>query len=65
MPTEKNFDVKKFLANIGKGRTIVNAQKKQQIYWQGEACDALFYIQKGRIKLTVVSKAGKEATIAI
>jgi CRP/FNR family cyclic AMP-dependent transcriptional regulator len=60
-----NFDVKQFLANIGKGRTIVRVPKKQRIYAQGAPCDALFYIQKGRVKLTVVSKAGKEATIAI
>jgi CRP/FNR family transcriptional regulator, cyclic AMP receptor protein len=57
--------VKKFLANIGKGRTIVRFRKKQRIYAQGAPCDALFYIQKGKVKLTVVSKAGKEATIGV
>jgi CRP/FNR family transcriptional regulator, cyclic AMP receptor protein len=60
-----NFDVTKFLANIGEGRIIVRAQKNQKVYAQGDACDAVYYIQKGKIKLTVVSKAGKEATIAI
>lgn len=59
------FDVKAFLAKIGKGRKIVRVRKKQRIYAQGGPCDALFYIQKGKIRLTVVSKAGKEATIAI
>lgn len=66
MPSSKhNFDVKTFLANIGKGRKIVRVRKKQRIYVQGALCDALFYIRKGKVKLTVVSKAGKEATIAI
>lgn len=63
--SKTNFDVKKFLANIGEGRKIVRVQKKQKVYAQGDACDALYYVQKGKIKLTVVSKAGKEATIAI
>jgi CRP-like cAMP-binding protein len=64
-PKVNNFDVKKFLANIGEGRKIVRVQRKQKVYAQGDACDALYYIQTGKIKLTVVSKAGKEATIAI
>jgi CRP-like cAMP-binding protein len=59
------FDVQKFLANIGGGRTILRVRKKQTIYTQGAKCDALFYIQKGKVKLTAISKAGKEATIAI
>jgi CRP/FNR family cyclic AMP-dependent transcriptional regulator len=62
---DDKFDVKKFLANIGKGRTIVRFRKKQKIYAQGASCDALFYIQKGKVKLTVVSRAGKEATIGV
>ncbi len=49
--------------NIG-SRKIVHVRKKQKIYAPGALCDALFYIQKGKVKLTVVSKAGKEATIA-
>jgi CRP/FNR family cyclic AMP-dependent transcriptional regulator len=65
MPTENNFDVKKFLANIGKGRKIVSVRHKQKVFAQGDACDAVYYIQKGKIKITVVSKAGKEATIAV
>jgi CRP/FNR family cyclic AMP-dependent transcriptional regulator len=60
-----NFNVKEFLANIGQGRKILRVRKKQRVYAQGKLCDALFYIQKGRVRLTVVSKAGKEATIAI
>jgi CRP/FNR family cyclic AMP-dependent transcriptional regulator len=65
MSTNCNFDVTKFLATIGKGRKIVHVKKKHKVYTQGAACDAIFYIQKGRIKLTVLSKVGKEATIAI
>jgi CRP/FNR family transcriptional regulator, cyclic AMP receptor protein len=63
--SKRNFDSKTFLATIGKGRTIVPYTKKQMIYAQGDPCDALFYIQKGQVKLTVVSQNGKEATIGI
>jgi CRP/FNR family cyclic AMP-dependent transcriptional regulator len=63
--TRNNFDVKRFLANIGEGRKIVRVRRKQKVYVQCDPCDAVYYIQKGKIKLTVVSKAGKEATIAI
>jgi CRP-like cAMP-binding protein len=56
------FDLQQFLADIGDGRKIL---REQTIYAQGAKCDALFYIQKGRVGLTVVSSAGKEATIAI
>jgi CRP-like cAMP-binding protein len=66
MPSKvNNFDVKKFLANIGDGRKIVSVRKKDKVYAQGDACDAIFYIKKGKIRLTVVSKDGKGATIAI
>jgi CRP/FNR family cyclic AMP-dependent transcriptional regulator len=64
-PKNIKFDPQRFLANIGEGRTILHVRKRQVIYSQGAKCDALFYIQKGEVKLTVISKAGKEATIAI
>jgi CRP-like cAMP-binding protein len=54
-----------FLARIGAGRTIVELKKGGHIFSQGDAANAIFYIQKGRIKLSVISKAGKEATIAL
>lgn len=57
------FDPKAFLSLIGSGRTILSFQKKQTIYAQGDPCDAVFYVQKGKVKLTVVSKSGKEAII--
>ena len=62
---KRDFDPKSFLTIIGEGRKIVLVPKKQTIYAQGAACDAVFYIQKGKVRLTVVSKRGKEATIGI
>jgi CRP/FNR family cyclic AMP-dependent transcriptional regulator len=60
-----DFDPQHFLASIGDGRKIVEFQKKQTIFAQGAPTDAVFYIQKGKVKLTVVSKTGKEATIGV
>jgi CRP/FNR family transcriptional regulator, cyclic AMP receptor protein len=62
---KRDFDPQKFLTSIGEGRKIVTFLNKQTIYAQGAACDAVFYIQKGKVRLTVVSKNGKEATIGI
>jgi CRP-like cAMP-binding protein len=62
---KREFDPEKFLATIGEGRRILEIARKQTIFTQGDVADAVFYIQKGRVRLTVVSKAGKEATIAI
>src|SRR5437867_12321978 len=59
------FNARSFLAKIGKGRTHTNYPKNQKIFSQGDAAQAIFYIQKGKVKLTVVSKQGKEAVIAI
>jgi CRP/FNR family transcriptional regulator, cyclic AMP receptor protein len=61
----RGFDPDTFLATIGDGRKILSVPQKQPIFAQGDAADAVFYIQKGKVRLTVVSKAGKEATIAI
>jgi CRP/FNR family transcriptional regulator, cyclic AMP receptor protein len=61
----RDFDPQVFLATIGEGRKVLAFPKKQVIFAQGEAADAVFYIQEGRVRLTVVSKAGKEATIGI
>jgi len=62
---KREFDPHAFLATIGEGRKIVPFQKKQTIFAQGDAADAVFYIQNGKVKLTVVSNNGKEATIGI
>jgi CRP-like cAMP-binding protein len=59
------FDPREFLATIGEGRRIVAIAKQQTIYAQGADCDAVFYIQTGKVRLTVVSKVGKEATLGI
>jgi CRP/FNR family cyclic AMP-dependent transcriptional regulator len=62
---DKKFDLKVFLAETGKGRALADYAKNQQIFLQGAPADGIFYIQKGKIKLTVVSKQGKEAVVAI
>lgn len=59
------FDPKIFLGKVGKGRSITTYRKNQPIFAQGDPADALFYIQKGRVKRTVVSKHGKEAIVAV
>ena len=59
------FDPKVFLAQIGVGRTISEYRQGQTVFSQGEAADSVFYIQKGKVKVTVVSEQGKEAVVAI
>src|SRR5579872_1529150 len=60
-----DFQPEAFLAKSGLGRTILDLKKGQTVFAQGDAANAVFYIQTGRIKLTVISKRGKEATIAL
>lgn len=62
---KRAFDSNTFLATIGEGRKIMRFEKKEEIFTQGENADAVFYIQSGRVKLSVASKSGKEATISI
>jgi len=59
------FDLKAFLAIGGNGRPIVEFRKQQKVFAQGDPADAVFYILKGKIKLTVLSRQGKEAVIAL
>jgi CRP/FNR family transcriptional regulator, cyclic AMP receptor protein len=59
------FDVAVFLANAGLGRRLVQLKPKQAFFSQGNPSDSVFYLQNGRAKLTVVSKSGKAATIAL
>jgi len=61
----KLFDPKAFLANAGVGRAVHQYRPKESVFSQGERADAVFYIQKGRVKLSVLSKQGKEATIGL
>jgi len=63
--TKSDFDPNAFLATIGTGRKFVLFPKKHIIFTQGEPADAVFYVQVGKVRLAVVSKAGKEATIGI
>jgi CRP/FNR family cyclic AMP-dependent transcriptional regulator len=62
---KQHFDPHQFLGRIGEGRKFVLFPKKQSIFVQGDVADAVFYIQTGKVKLTVISKTGKEATIGI
>ena len=59
------FDAKLFLASVGASRKAVEFSKKQAIFSQGEAANAVMYVQQGNVKLTVVNEAGKEAVVAI
>ena len=54
-----------FLARVGAGRTIAEVKKNETIFAQGEIATAVFYVQKGRVRISVISKAGKEATVAL
>ena len=67
MANRKNvpFDPEKFLAKMGKGKTVKTYRKNQIIFSQGETADAIFYIQAGKVKLTVHSEQGKEAIVGI
>ena len=60
-----SFDPKVFLAKVGEGKTISKYRKDQIVFSQGQVADAVFYIQQGEVKLTVVSEQGKEAVVAI
>src|SRR5579871_3663744 len=62
---KRPFDPREFLATIGAGRKVVTFPRKQTIFTQGDGADAVFYIQEGKIRLTVVSESGKEATLGI
>jgi CRP-like cAMP-binding protein len=67
-PTRKPkppFDLKAFLAKANGGRTVAEYRPDESIFVQGEAASAIFYIRKGEVKLTVLSKQGKEAVVAI
>lgn len=61
----RHFDPSAFLATIGEGRKSLLFRSKQRISVQGDPADAVFYIQTGKVKLTVVSKTGQEATLGI
>jgi len=59
------FNPQTFLAKVGHGKTTLQASKEQLIFSQGDAADAVYYVQAGRVKLTVLSQQGKEAVVGI
>ena len=65
MTPKTPFDPNLFLAKVGEGRTIAEYSNGQTVFSQGDPANAVFYIQKGKVKLTVTSNAGKEAVIAV
>jgi CRP/FNR family transcriptional regulator, cyclic AMP receptor protein len=64
-PTKEPFDPLEFLAKVGAGKAILEFHRNQNVFAQGDVADAVFYIQKGKVKLTVLSEQGKEAVVAI
>ena len=59
------FDPKAFLSKVGRGRTIAKYRMNQVVFSQGDAADSVFFIEEGKVKVTVVSEQGKEAVVAI
>jgi CRP/FNR family cyclic AMP-dependent transcriptional regulator len=63
--TNGTFEPEAFLATVGEGRSLIQLRLGQTIFSQGDSADALFFIQKGKVKITTVSRHGKEAVVAI
>lgn len=59
------FDVQVFLSTVDRGRSVSNYRKGQKVFSQGDPGDTVFYIQKGKVKVCVVSEQGKEAVVAL
>src|ERR1700738_3850409 len=64
-PQQTAFSPIEFLSKVGIGRKILQLKQKEAFFSQGEKADSVFYLQKGRAKVTVVSSSGKEAVIAL
>jgi CRP/FNR family cyclic AMP-dependent transcriptional regulator len=64
-PAQDPFDPLEFLAKVGSGKTILEFHRNQTVFAQGDVADTVFYIQKGKVKLTVLSEQGKEAVVAM
>jgi CRP/FNR family cyclic AMP-dependent transcriptional regulator len=62
--TKANFNAKAFLSKVGDGRSLEHYPKGRTVFHQGDAADAVFFIQKGKVKVAVVSEQGKEAVVA-
>jgi CRP-like cAMP-binding protein len=65
MDSKTGFDIDAYLAHAGVGRKIVELKKSQEFFSQGDQADCVFYLQRGRVRISVVSAAGKEATIRL
>jgi CRP/FNR family transcriptional regulator, cyclic AMP receptor protein len=65
IPPTDMFDPKDFLEKVGDGKAILEFHKNQKVFEQGDVAETVFYIQKGKVKLSVVSEQGKEAVVAI
>jgi CRP/FNR family cyclic AMP-dependent transcriptional regulator len=63
--TRNEFDPQAFLGKVGDGKTVLTFHKNETVFSQGEAADKVFYIQKGRVKVVVLSEQGKEAVVGI
>ena len=63
--TRKEFDPQAFLAKVGDGKTVSTFHKNETVFSQGDSADTVFYIQKGRVKVVVLSEQGKEAVVGI
>ena len=61
-PPKEMFDAKDFLAKVGDGKAILEFRKNQKVFEQGDVAETVFYIQKGKVKLTVLSEQGKESS---
>src|ERR1700719_1096871 len=64
-PATVVFSARDFLAKVGAGKTILKFEKNENVFAQGDAANTVFYIQKGKVKLTVLSKRDKEAVVGI
>jgi CRP/FNR family cyclic AMP-dependent transcriptional regulator len=62
---QQPFDLKMFLSTVNGGRTVKAYRKNDKIFSQGDPADAVFYIQEGKVKVCVMSEAGKEAVVAL
>jgi len=63
--TEPAFSAQAFLAKVGSGRTLAKRGADEIVFSQGDAADAIFYVRKGKVKLTVISAQGREAVVAV
>src|SRR5437016_14672677 len=65
MVTKKPFDPEIFLSVVGKGKTVSEYRKDQVIFAQGDVADSIYYLQRGRVKVVVLSEQGKEAVVGL